>query len=122
MDAKLQNDGSYIVAGTSAKELGGEDWKIVKLGGKMLETLVEKQDIRIYPNPAEDYCYVEIGLPMQYNEEAEITLHDMSGRLVHIMKTKNRVTRVDTRNLPQGVYVVNVKTQTKIVNSKIVKK
>lgn len=122
VDAKLQNDGSYIVAGTSAKEPGREDWKIVKLGGKMLEDLVEKKDIRIYPNPVEDYCYVEIGLPMQYGEEAEITLHDMSGRLVQSLKTKNRVTRVDAQNLPQGVYVVNAMTQTKNVNAKIVKK
>lgn len=122
VDAKLQSDGSYILAGTSAPELGQENWKIVKLGEKMVEDLIDKQDIRIYPNPVEDYCYVEIGFPLLYNEEAEITLHDMSGRLVQTIKTKNRVTKVNTQNIPQGVYMVKANTHTKTVNSKIIKK
>lgn len=122
VDAKLQNDGSYILAGTSAPELGKENWKIVKLGDKDLDELIEKQDIRIYPNPVEDYCYVEIGFPLQYNEEAEIFLHDMSGRQVQNLKTKNRVTKINTSNLPQGVYVVTANASGKSVNAKIVKK
>jgi len=122
VSAKLQNDGTYLLAGTSAEQLGEENWKIVKLGSKELENLVEKQDIRIYPNPVEDYCYVEIGFPLQYNEEAEIYLHDMSGRQVQNLKTKNRVTKINTSGLPQGVYIVTANTLTKVVNAKIVKK
>jgi len=119
-DAKLQNDGSYILAGTSAMELGGENWKIVRLGDKQLDDLVDRQDIRIYPNPVEDYCYVEIGF--EFRGEAEITLYDMSGKLVQKNKTRNRVTKINTQNLTQGVYVVNAMTQTKNVNAKMVKK
>jgi hypothetical protein len=33
-DLKLNRDGSIILAGTSATELGKENWKIVKLGDK----------------------------------------------------------------------------------------
>uniref|UniRef100_UPI0024203BAC T9SS C-terminal target domain-containing protein n=1 Tax=Chryseobacterium arthrosphaerae TaxID=651561 RepID=UPI0024203BAC len=50
-DLKLNRDGSIILAGTSAKELGKENWKIIKLGDKQVSQLIEKQDIRIYPNP-----------------------------------------------------------------------
>ncbi|MBN8622808.1 MAG: T9SS type A sorting domain-containing protein [Flavobacteriales bacterium] len=120
VSAKLQNDGIFLLAGTSADELGKENWKIVKLGDKQLDDLVEKQDIRIYPNPVENYCYVEIGFEIR--GEAEITLYDMSGKLVQKVKTKNGVTKINTEILPQGVYVVNVKSQTKNVNNKIVKK
>ncbi|MDN3606371.1 T9SS type A sorting domain-containing protein [Kaistella yonginensis] len=122
VSAKLQNDGTFLLAGTSAEELGQENWKILKLGDKDLDHLIEKQDIRIYPNPVEDYSYVEIGFPLQYNEEAEIFLHDMSGRQVQSIKTKNRVTKINTSALPQGVYVVSANTKTKVVNAKIVKK
>ena len=120
VSAKLQNDGTYLLAGTSAEELGQENWKIVKLGDKDLDNLIEKQEIRIYPNPVEDYCYVEIGF--EFQGEAEITLHDMSGKKVQTIKTKNKVTKINTGALPQGVYVVTAKTENKVVNGKIVKK
>ena len=47
VSAKLQNDGTFLLAGTSAEELGQENWKILKLGDKDLDHLIEKQDIRI---------------------------------------------------------------------------
>lgn len=119
VSAKLQSDGTFLLAGTSAEELGQENWKILKLGDKDLDNLIEKQEIRIYPNPVYDYCYVEIGLDFK---EAEITLYDMTGKLIHNIKTKNKVTKINTNVLPQGVYVVTAKTEKRVVNSKIVKK
>ncbi|SEG38500.1 Por secretion system C-terminal sorting domain-containing protein [Halpernia humi] len=119
VDALLNRDGTYVLAGTSAEELGQENWKIVKLGDKQIEDLVEKQDIKIYPNPVSEYCYVEIGLDFK---EAEIALYDTSGRMVQSLKTKNTVTKINTSNLPQGIYVVTAKTETKTVNDKLIKK
>ncbi len=97
-DLKLNRDGSIILAGTSAKELGKENWKIVKLGDKQVSQLIEKQDIKIYPNPVSDYAYVEIGFDFK---EAEILLYDMSGRQLQSLKTKNNVTKINTQNLVQ---------------------
>ena len=119
VSAKLQHDGTFLLAGTSAEELGQENWKVIKLGSKELENLIEQQEIRIYPNPVADYAYVEIGLDFQ---EAEITLHDMTGRQIQTTKTKNKVTKINTAALPQGIYVLSAKTENKIVNAKIVKK
>ena len=128
VSAKLLGDGTYLLAGTSAEQLGEENWKIVKLGDKDLDELIEKQDIRIYPNPVEDYCYVELspevwksGSPQDL-QEAEIFLNDMSGRQVQSIKTKQQVTKINMAVLPQGVYIVTAKTKNKTVNSKIVKK
>ncbi|MCZ2085092.1 MAG: T9SS type A sorting domain-containing protein [Flavobacteriales bacterium] len=120
VSAKLQSDGTFLLAGTSAEELGQENWKILKLGDKDLDNLIEKQDIRIYPNPVDEYAYVEIGFEIQ--GEAQITLHDMSGRQIQTMKTKNKVTKINTAGLPQGVYIVTATTSEKSVNTKIVKK
>lgn len=120
--AKLQSDGSYLLAGTSADQLGGENWKLVKLADKQLDDLIENKDIRIYPNPVEDYAYVEIGFELQKNEETEIRLHDMSGKQVQSIKTKNVVTKLNTSKLPQGVYVLSAVTNNKKLTAKIVKK
>ncbi|WP_343679379.1 T9SS type A sorting domain-containing protein [Chryseobacterium arthrosphaerae] len=119
-DLKLNRDGSIILAGTSAKELGKENWKIVKLGDKQVSQLIEKQDIRIYPNPVSDYAYVEIGFDFK---EAEILLYDMSGRQLQSLKTKNNVTKINTQNLVQGAYLVTIKTDAgKTANAKLIKK
>ncbi|WP_312769888.1 T9SS type A sorting domain-containing protein [Epilithonimonas sp.] len=122
--AKLQSDGSYLLAGTSADHLGEENWKVVKLGDKQLEDLVENQDIKIYPNPVENYAYVEIGLNglEEGKFNADINLYDFSGKQVQTLKTQNKVTKINTGNLPQGVYVVTVLTGEKKLSTKIVKK
>jgi myo-inositol-hexaphosphate 3-phosphohydrolase len=119
-DIKLNRDGSIILAGTSAEELGKENWKIVKLGDKQIDQLIEKQDIKIYPNPVSDYAYVEIGFDFK---EAEILMYDMSGRQLQSLKTKNKVTKINTQPLIQGAYLITIKTDTnKTVNAKLIKK
>ncbi|SHF10707.1 T9SS type A sorting domain-containing protein [Chryseobacterium vrystaatense] len=118
-DIKLNKDGSILLAGTSASELGKENWKIVKLGDKQLDQLIEKQDIKIYPNPVSDYAYVEIGYAFK---EADILVYDMGGRQIQSLKTKNKVTKINTQNLIQGAYLVTIKTDTnKTASAKLIK-
>ncbi|WP_126650264.1 T9SS type A sorting domain-containing protein [Chryseobacterium aureum] len=119
-DLKLNRDGSIVLAGTSAEELGKENWKIVKLGDKQVDQLIEKYDIKIYPNPVSDYAYVEIGFDFK---DADILLYDMSGRQLQSIKTKNKVTKINTQALIQGAYLVTIKTDNnKTANAKLIKK
>ncbi|WP_139420341.1 T9SS type A sorting domain-containing protein [Chryseobacterium mulctrae] len=125
----VNKDGSIVLAGTSAEELGKENWKIVKLGDQQIDQLIEKQNIKIYPNPVSDYCYVEIGFEDgswklgDGKSEAEITLYDMGGRQLQSLKTKNKITKINTQNLIQGAYLIVVKTDTeKTANAKLIKK
>jgi hypothetical protein len=119
-DLKLNRDGSIILAGTSAEELGKENWKIVKLGDKQVNDLIEKYDIKIYPNPVSDYAYVEIGFDFK---DANILLYDMSGRQLQNLTTKNRVTKINTQALVQGAYLVTIKIDSgKTANAKLIKK
>ncbi|GCE36048.1 hypothetical protein SPFL3102_03923 [Sporomusaceae bacterium FL31] len=119
-DLKMNKDGSIVLAGTSAEELGKENWKIGKLGDQQIDQLIEKQDMKIYPNPVSDYCYVEIGFDFK---EADITLYDMGGRQLQSLKTKNKVTKINTQNLIQGAYLIVIKTDTeKTANAKLTKK
>ncbi|KAA0127078.1 T9SS type A sorting domain-containing protein [Chryseobacterium sp. SN22] len=128
-DIKLNRDGSIILAGTSAEELGKENWKIVKLGDQQIDQLIEKQDIKIYPNPVSDYAYVEIGMddgPSRASGagfSAEITVYDMGGRQLQSIRTKNKVTKINTQPLVQGAYLVSVKTDGgKTASGKLIKK
>ncbi|MGE8537063.1 MAG: T9SS type A sorting domain-containing protein [Chryseobacterium sp.] len=119
-DLKLNRDGSIVLAGTSAEELGKENWKIVKLGDKQVDQLIEKYDIKIYPNPVSDYAYVEIGFDFK---DADILLYDMSGRQLQNLKSKNRVTKINTQALIQGAYLITIKTDAgKTANAKLIKK
>ncbi|SMO74110.1 Por secretion system C-terminal sorting domain-containing protein [Chryseobacterium rhizoplanae] len=119
-DLKLNRDGSIVLAGTSAEELGKENWKIVKLGDKQVDQLIEKYDIKIYPNPVSDYAYVEIGFDFK---DGNILLYDMSGRQLQSIKTQNRVTKINTQALVQGAYLVTIKTDNnKTANAKLIKK
>jgi hypothetical protein len=119
-DIELNRDGSIILAGTSAEELGKENWKIVKLGDQQVDQLIEKQDIKIYPNPVSDYAYVEIGFDFK---EADIIMYDMSGRQLQSLKAKNKVTKINTQPLIQGAYLITIKTDTnKTANAKLIKK
>jgi hypothetical protein len=119
-DIKLNRDGSIILAGTSAEELGKENWKIIKLGDSQIDKLIEKQEIKIYPNPVTDYAYVEIGFDFK---EADILVYDMGGRQIQTINTKNKVTKINTQNLIQGAYLVSVKTNTnKTASAKLIKK
>ncbi|WP_228378481.1 T9SS type A sorting domain-containing protein, partial [Chryseobacterium sp. CCH4-E10] len=81
--------------------------------------MIEKKDIRIYPNPVSDFVYVEIGFEslrvegsgnIEKSFEAEIIVYDMGGRQLQSLKTKNKVTKINTQNLVQGAYLVSVKT------------
>ncbi|PTT77493.1 MULTISPECIES: T9SS type A sorting domain-containing protein [unclassified Chryseobacterium] len=123
-DIKLNRDGSIVLAGTSAEELGKENWKIVKLGDKQVDQLIEKQDIKIYPNPVTDYVYVELGFEglREGAFEAEIAVYDMGGRKLEMVKTKNKITKINTQPLIQGAYLVVVKTNDKTANAKLIKK
>ena len=121
VSAILNRDGSYVLAGTSAEELGKENWKIVKLLDSDVENLIENKDIQIYPNPVKDYCYVEIGLDF---DMADIYVYDMAGRVVQQLQTRNNVTKINTGNLPQGVYIIKANIpakQNKKLTTKIVK-
>ncbi|MPT31592.1 MAG: T9SS type A sorting domain-containing protein, partial [Chryseobacterium sp.] len=124
--AILNRDGSYILAGTSAEELGRENWKVVKLLDGDVEDLMENKDIRIYPNPVKDYCYVELSSEffVSGSGQADIYVYDMTGKVIQKLQTKNKVTKVDTSKIPQGVYIIKANIpaqQDKNLTIKIVK-
>ncbi|RXK59227.1 T9SS type A sorting domain-containing protein [Lacibacter luteus] len=71
----------------------------------------DKKDntIDIYPNPATNFIVV-------YNYAAEagrmVTLFDMNGRTVKQQLTNGTATRIDTREVPNGMYILRITNAT----------
>jgi len=61
--------------------------------------------IDIYPNPATNYFIV-------YNYKltnSQISLYDITGKLIKNVQSKESITRIDVSNLSSGVYVLTIK-------------
>ena len=78
------------------------------VGDKLIVTSVDdviykdRHQIRIWPNPASDYIYVDTG-DLLLNGDAYITIIDLSGR--EIKKTLLSE-RIDISSLPVGAYII----------------
>lgn len=79
-------------------------------------TELEKDNIKVYPNPTTDFIYVKLNSKSKI-EGAEI--YDLSGKLV--LTTKLESEKLDLRSLPQGVYMI-VFRNSDIKPIKIIKK
>jgi Secretion system C-terminal sorting domain len=108
-------DGGYLLAGTSSGEksrdkdsgIGAEDFWIVKLKDKTKPEKV-KTTLEALPNPA--VTFTNIIVNYNYNT-GTATLYDLSGRQIHqTVITGEHTVPIDLSNLPQGVYIVDVKT------------
>lgn len=120
-------DGGYILAGTSKGEVsrdknsfkGGSDFWIVKLKDKEKKDK-EKQNIEAIPNPASTYTNAIVGYDYK---DGTATLYDLSGRMLKSVEiTGERTIPMDLSGLPQGVYVIEVKTDVSKDGVKVIKK
>ena len=61
----------------------------------------------VYPNPAKDYVYLSLGKPAA--NQGQITVMDLSGRLVLDVDIApgHSIRRLDISSLSEGVYLVN---------------
>lgn len=120
-------DGGYILAGTSKGQvsrdkqsaIGGGDFWVVKLRDKDKK---EKERIALeaVPNPASNFTNVII--TFEYNHGTAV-LYDLSGRTLQTVQISgDRTVPIDMNVLPQGIYVIEVKTNTEKGGVKVIKK
>ncbi|MGB0885563.1 MAG: Ig-like domain-containing protein [Chitinophagales bacterium] len=71
---------------------------------------IEKNDFSIYPNPVEDYLYIDT------NKEIEsIYIIDLAGKAVKITK----LNKINLHGITKGIYFVSVKTISGVFTKKI---
>jgi hypothetical protein len=122
---KATKDGGLILSafGTSANTLKRASWLIkFKPTGLINLTNIEtgeKETIKVYPNPAKDYIYVDI--EATNFDKGEIELFDMQGKLLKRAKLNAKQgNRVDISNLNAGAYSYNVSLNGKTISGKII--
>lgn len=120
-------DGGYLLAGTSNGKIsrdkntakGGNDFWVIKLKDKERKEK-ERIEIEAVPNPTS--FYTNIIIDFEYNTGLA-TLYDLAGREILSSTIKGeRTIPVELTNLPTGIYLVEIKTNTKKGSVKVIKK
>lgn len=126
-------DGGYLMAGTSKTVLnadggvkasrdkssgkGSTDFWVVKLKDKK-KPKEDKKPIEAIPNPAMDYTNVIVGYDFT---KGTATLVDLAGHILQSFAITERTVPIDLQGLPEGVYIVNIKTDKGNDGVKIIK-
>ncbi len=83
-------------------------------GTSEIEQLAETNMIYVFPNPVNNYLYVNINTEYsQFN----ITLTDITGRIIQTILTKKRQKTIDVSGYPVGLYMISVSHKKKIIGT-----
>lgn len=118
-------DGGYLLAGTSQGKAsrnknsnqGGKDFWVVKLKDTSKPDVV-KAVIEAIPNPALQYTNVLVGYEF---EKGTATVFDLSGRQLQHFAIDSRTVPVDLSAYPEGIYLVEIRTNVQHNSVKIIK-
>ncbi|NLA25248.1 MAG: T9SS type A sorting domain-containing protein [Bacteroidales bacterium] len=72
--------------------------------------------ISIYPNPAENFIFVQTELPVN------IIVYNIMGKIVYAKNLESGKTEIDLSGLGRGMYVIKAHSENQIFNSKIILK
>jgi hypothetical protein len=119
-------DGGYLLAGTSnasssgdkSTTLGSNDFWVVKLKDQLVPLEVQSS-IEAIPNPVSTFTNIIIGY--EY-EMGTATVVDLAGRTLQQFTISSRTVPIDMSMYPEGIYIVNIKTNVKSEGIKVIKK
>ena len=113
--------GTYTIRVTHKGNLtgGSQDYSLLISGiSQVLGTAAPARDFAaIWPNPAKDV----LNFKLDGTGDASVTLYDVSGRLVLNEKMSGTQSSFSISNLPQGIYIAEIKQGERQVTKKIVK-
>jgi len=126
-------DGGYLMAGTSKTILtadggvkatgnkssgkGGNDFWVVKLKDK-IKPKEDKKPVEAIPNPAMDFTNVIVGYDFK---KGKATVVDIAGHILQQFEITERTVPIDLQGYPEGVYIVNIKTDVQSSGVKVIK-
>jgi hypothetical protein len=118
-------DGGYLLAGTSNGPVSGDkntnkgsnDFWVVKLKDKA-KPVKERLPVEAIPNPTSSFTNVIIGNEFK---KGQLTLADLSGHILQQFPIDQTTVPINLQDYPEGIYVVNVKTDVQSGSVKIIK-
>lgn len=88
---------------------------------KSFSEMVSEHEIQIYPNPTEGDLNVSIS-NISNDNQAAITLYDISGRLLKKEDTTTGRVNIDISGVANGIYIMQIMIDEKVTTWKIIKK
>jgi len=85
-------------------------------GNAPAKVIGEKQVVNIYPNPSKASINIDIVDPSQI-QNAELKLYNVIGAVVNNTPLTSKLTTLNTRNFPTGIYFYKVLDNDKIIQS-----
>jgi len=76
-----------------------------------------QQQAKVYPNPANNY----ITVALKDIQQSTITLNNLQGQLIKKENTNSNLTTIDISELPAGMYLLSITTETGTEYVKVVK-
>ncbi|OFY38428.1 MAG: hypothetical protein A2X01_18820 [Bacteroidetes bacterium GWF2_35_48] len=114
--ASIYNTASSLSSGSSAyPKTFGYSVRCLKTGGTGIENINNYENIKIYPNPANDKIEIE-GL-----QNCTIEIVNIQGKVVNILYLMNINNTIDLSKLSGGVYTMKIKTDNRIIVKKFIK-
>ncbi len=96
---------------------GSNDFWVVKLLDRTKPKKV-KASIEAFPNPTTEYTNVIVGYEF---ESGTATVADLAGRVMQTFEITSRTVPVDLSTYPEGIYVINIKTNVQSDGVKVMK-
>ena len=87
---------------------------VVVVGG--VGTLTTDENIRIFPNPANDYLIIE----SDKFKLTEVSLINMQGQTIKQVPAKNNRTSINLSGIAKGIYLIKINTQNNALIRKVV--
>ncbi len=77
-----------------------------------------EEEVNVFPNPVKTDLHIESTIR---NQDLQINLYDLSGKLILNTMSSNELTSLNLKDIPQGIYFLNVLSSEKTGTYKIVK-
>lgn len=99
------------------------DFWIISANNTVAKKAAYKFNMALSPNPVHDY--VDVRVETEHAQEAEISIYNISGRLMYSTKQAlangTNIIQLNTQNLAAGTYAVRVKGDKKPITEKFIK-
>ncbi|HXK80558.1 MAG TPA: T9SS type A sorting domain-containing protein [Bacteroidales bacterium] len=86
-----------------------------------IETL-KRKDISIYPNPTTGHVSIDFINSNNFEIIRKIEISDIAGKIIMKKDITNQQVNLDFSNYSNGIYLINIITDTEIITEKIIKK
>ncbi len=113
------NEKKLPASGDKQTSYGNTDFWVVKIKDKQKPLKPRTSGIEVIPNPAVTFTNIIIGYDF---ENGTATLVDMAGRVLQRFSISSRTVPLDLSKYPDGIYIVNIKTNVQSDGIKIIKK